>query len=438
MTIEAGSAQGASRPAAASESRKAKSKDDSANGGGGGFMAVLATVETAQAAAPAASDASASARKNPGAKTQGKAAKANDAVTEDSATGGIGGGVQDGSATAADDLIAKSVTDTALPAVDPTAADPATSTNAPMDAAALLAQSTAWAASTKGASGTAPAENAGATAPVVATGPRPAPVPVANGAAGANVPPELATAQLAEGIQKAAGAHGESKTKSLQEALVPKETAAVPEGKVLASNQKLTTDLQMTPALAAAVASAAVAATSRREEQPRERSIFRSSNSAEGAAAPQALSSATPTLTVSSAPEVVAPTDAFVAEKVSYWISNNVQNAEMKLDGIGDRPVEVSIRMQGNEAHVAFRTDELQARAALENASVHLKDMLQREGLVLSGVSVGTAGTGDSGAQDRQSRQGGRQTTVATLQPIGGDLRGVSSRVANGGLDLFV
>jgi flagellar hook-length control protein FliK len=139
-----------------------------------------------------------------------------------------------------------------------------------------------------------------------------------------------------------------------------------------------------------------------------------------------------------SAPTPITPTDTYVAEKVAYWISNDVQNAEMKLDGIGDKPVEVSIRMQGNEAHIAFRSDELQARAALENASIHLKDMLQREGLVLSGVSVGTAGAGDSNGQERQSRQGARQASVVSVQPASADRASVAGRASGAALDLFV
>ena len=110
----------------------------------------------------------------------------------------------------------------------------------------------------------------------------------------------------------------------------------------------------------------------------------------------------------------------------------------MKLDGIGDKPVEVSIRMQGNEAHIAFRSDELQARAALENASIHLKEMLQREGLVLSGVSVGTSGTGDSGEQGSKSRQGARQTSVVSIQPARVDGTPGPGRLSGGALDLFV
>jgi len=450
MTIEAGSAQGAARPAAANDSRNVKSKQgDSA--GGGGFTAVLASVETAQTAAPAVSDASATG-KNVAAKPQGKAKAAANATNAaqpdaDPSAGEVGG--QDHTATAVDDVSTKSAADDPQ-AGDPTAAavlamlsgvsDPKAGTDAPMDAAALLAQSGAWGAGAKNSAVAVAGQNppVGANGLVMsATGPRAAPV-LASATTGAAVSPELSADQLAEGLQKAAKLNADAKTKSLVVSASPAETTVLPDGKALAVNQKATTDLHMAPTLATEVASAAVAANLRREDQPRERSVFRSNTSSEGAVAPQALSTATPTLTVSSSPEVIASTDAFVAEKVSYWISNNVQNAEMKLDGIGDRPVEVSIRMHGNEAHVAFRTDELQTRAALENASVHLKDMLQREGLVLSGVSVGTAGTGDSGTQDRQPRQGARQTTVATLLPVGGDLSGVSNRVTRGGLDLFV
>ncbi|QTN30574.1 flagellar hook-length control protein FliK [Rhodoferax sp. AJA081-3] len=130
--------------------------------------------------------------------------------------------------------------------------------------------------------------------------------------------------------------------------------------------------------------------------------------------------------------------ETYVAEKVAYWISNDVQNAEMKLDGMGELPVEVSIRMQGNEAHIAFRSDELHARAALENASEHLKDMLQREGVVLTGVSVGTAGAGDAGGQERKSRQGARQAGVASVEPSRTESVAGSRRSTGGALDLFV
>jgi flagellar hook-length control protein FliK len=127
-----------------------------------------------------------------------------------------------------------------------------------------------------------------------------------------------------------------------------------------------------------------------------------------------------------------------VAEQVTYWISQDVQKAEMMLDGVGETPVEVSIRMSGNEAHVAFRTDESTTRDVLQNASAELKDMLSREGLMLAGVSVGASGTGDSGGQDRKSREGAKQALVEVAQTPSVTSRGAGVGSSGRAVDLFV
>lgn len=177
---------------------------------------------------------------------------------------------------------------------------------------------------------------------------------------------------------------------------------------------------------------------SRREDHSSERSIFKSGSTEATYVPPPPVTELTGNASVSGSSDVASPVDAFVAEQISYWISNDVQNAEMKLDGIGEDPVGVSISMHGNEAHVTFRTDELQARQALENASLHLKDLLQREGLVLAGVSVGTSGTGDSGGQEPRHRQGAKAGTVVST-PVGAvDRRPVQGQAAGRALDIFV
>ncbi len=131
--------------------------------------------------------------------------------------------------------------------------------------------------------------------------------------------------------------------------------------------------------------------------------------------------------------------DMQVAQQVTYWISQDIHNAELKLDGLGKETVEVSISMNGNEAHVAFRTDELQARTMLEGAAAHLKDMLQGEGLVLSGVSVGTSGGGDAGGEERKQRQGPRQSGIIPITVAAADARRMPMAGATGRtLDLFV
>ena len=66
------------------------------------------------------------------------------------------------------------------------------------------------------------------------------------------------------------------------------------------------------------------------------------------------------------ATQSAAPLEAYIAEQVTYWISQDVQSAELTLDGMGASPVEVSISMQGNEAHITFRSDDAATREVLE------------------------------------------------------------------------
>ncbi|MDE2419001.1 MAG: flagellar hook-length control protein FliK [Burkholderiales bacterium] len=127
-----------------------------------------------------------------------------------------------------------------------------------------------------------------------------------------------------------------------------------------------------------------------------------------------------------------------VVQDVSYWISQDIQNAELKLDGLGKNAVEVSISMHGNEAHVAFRTDELQARTLLEGATAHLKAAMQGEGLVLSGVSVGTSGERDTGDNERKQRQGTRHTATLPVAGVASESRRPLAGGAGRTLDLFV
>jgi flagellar hook-length control protein FliK len=127
-----------------------------------------------------------------------------------------------------------------------------------------------------------------------------------------------------------------------------------------------------------------------------------------------------------------------VAEQVTYWVTQNVQNAEMKLDGLGASPVEVSIHVQGNEAQISFRSDEAATRGVLEGAAAHLKDMLQREGMVLTGVSVGTSGSGDSNGGQRQARQSARQGLIAPLKVATVEAARRMNTAAGSAVDLFV
>ena len=181
-----------------------------------------------------------------------------------------------------------------------------------------------------------------------------------------------------------------------------------------------------------------IAATPVREEQLADRGIFKLAAAEAPVGTPEQMQTPVSGGGEGAVPVAVDAAETYIAEQVKYWISNDVQSAELKLDGVGSNPVEVSISMQGNEAHVAFRTDELQAREVIESATSQLKDMLLREGLVLSGVSVGTSGAGESGSQERNPRQGARAATVvAAVDPTVNNVT-QAMRETGRSLDLFV
>jgi len=141
-------------------------------------------------------------------------------------------------------------------------------------------------------------------------------------------------------------------------------------------------------------------------------------------------------------PSQMAGDDA-LAEQVAFWVNQKTQNAELTLDRDG-QPVEVRVSLAGNEAHVTFRSDQVQTRDALDASTTQLRDLLQREGLVLAGVTVGSSGaggaggTGDGGAgRELSGRRGAQQGRVqAAVQSGGAAAAQVSA--GNRALDVFV
>lgn len=110
-----------------------------------------------------------------------------------------------------------------------------------------------------------------------------------------------------------------------------------------------------------------------------------------------------------------------VAEQMAYWVNQKTQNAELTLNRDG-QPVEVSVSLSGNEAHVTFRSDQPQTRELLDRSMAQLSELLRSEGLVLSGMSVGTSAgqRDDAGGAERQGqRDGARQAKVVAAAPTG-------------------
>ena len=129
-----------------------------------------------------------------------------------------------------------------------------------------------------------------------------------------------------------------------------------------------------------------------------------------------------------------------VADRVAYWIHQKTQNAELTLNRDG-QPVEVSVSLSGNEAHVSFRSDQAQTRELLDQSMAQLRELLRSEGLVLSGMSVGTSagnGAGAGNPDSQRPRDGARQAQVVSTTPAGSGalLRGGAS--ADRAVDIFV
>lgn len=113
-------------------------------------------------------------------------------------------------------------------------------------------------------------------------------------------------------------------------------------------------------------------------------------------------------------PGQAAAEDA-LAEQVAYWVSENLQNAELTVTHDG-KPVEVSVSMSGKEAHIVFGSDQSETRDLLDASVAQLRDLLHGEGLTLSGMTVGESGArntnADSGGDSPRGRQGTRQAQV--------------------------
>lgn len=133
----------------------------------------------------------------------------------------------------------------------------------------------------------------------------------------------------------------------------------------------------------------------------------------------------------------MAGTEDAVAEQVAYWVHQNIQNAKLTVKHDG-QPVEVSVSLTGNEAHVSFGSDEAQTRDLIDGSVAQLRDMLRQEGLVLSGVTVGESGSrqGDEGAggQKNPQRQTGVVVPAAVATPAAGRVNVLGDRA----VDIFV
>ena len=134
---------------------------------------------------------------------------------------------------------------------------------------------------------------------------------------------------------------------------------------------------------------------------------------------------------------VVAPETA-VARQVHYWVTRGVQNAELQLDAFGGGQVDVHVSVTGNEAQVEFRTDQPDARRLLQDAMPQLRQMLEQEGMSLSGGFVGTSARQDPAPNGRPPVRASVSATDSAGEPVASIGAGLANRTAGRTLDVFV
>ena len=132
-----------------------------------------------------------------------------------------------------------------------------------------------------------------------------------------------------------------------------------------------------------------------------------------------------------------------VSEQVAFWVHQKVQNASLSIQHEG-KPIQVQVQLNGQEAHVRFAADDEQARQLLADGQSQLRELLEAQGLNLSGVSVDAGGAHQQGAggqsddgQRAQARSARVAVNAADLPVDALNTRQVS-RAAQTGVDLFV
>ncbi len=115
--------------------------------------------------------------------------------------------------------------------------------------------------------------------------------------------------------------------------------------------------------------------------------------------------------------------DANAAEEptVTHWGTQHLRHASLRVDGeAGEQAIDIQLSMKGQEVQVEFKTDNAEARASLrENAGESLADLLNKSGIQLGGVSVGSHGQPGSRGEGGSTRQNGvRGVAQTSLRPV--------------------
>lgn len=124
-------------------------------------------------------------------------------------------------------------------------------------------------------------------------------------------------------------------------------------------------------------------------------------------------------------------------QDMRFWLQGKQQRAEVVLEKDG-QPVRVQVAVNGNEAQVIFRADQVQTRDLLDASLAQLREMLEQQGLQLTGASVQAETRGDQpGSGDGQRSPWGAAPTqhAQVVVPLEGAMPARPQR--SQGLDVY-
>ena len=102
---------------------------------------------------------------------------------------------------------------------------------------------------------------------------------------------------------------------------------------------------------------------------------------------------------------------------VSHWGTQHLRHASLRVGESGTDAIDIQLSMKGQEVQVAFQSDSAEARASLrESASDALTELLQRSGIQLGNVSVGTQGQ-QQGGHSPHTPTVSRGETIGKAEP---------------------
>lgn len=150
--------------------------------------------------------------------------------------------------------------------------------------------------------------------------------------------------------------------------------------------------------------------------------------------------SATPKPFAASLGEAMGESFESLGAQVSVWAASNTRRASMRLEAGLKEALEVEVTLDDGKTHLAFRTDDPQAREAIKaHAQQVLSELLAKAGLSLQGMSVDARDAQQSSGDnsDRPGRRNGLRQAIDSVGAAPADATRLQVTTARPGLSVY-